>query len=230
MVIKNLLNSSYSNKLSDIDDFKIDKDLSNQIVQVYYNPITGQAVVVHRGTAGINDVIVDTKLLFGFKNNNRFNDARKIQNLAESKYGPKNVSTIGHSLGAAIAEDVGKNSKEIITLNKPITPLDIFYKKKVGVNQYDIRTKRDPISLLKPYQKDIKDITIESTTNNPLVEHSTNTLDRLPQDLLIGGSDLKKLKLKELKTYIKGLKKNKTIKINITGLNKKQLLELLKNV
>ena len=228
--LKNLLNASYSNILSDIDDFKIDKDLSNQMVQVYYNPLTGQAVIVHRGTANINDVIVDTKLLFGFKNNSRFNDARNIQKLTEKKYGPNNVSTIGHSLGAAIAEDVGKNSKEIITLNKPITPTDIFFKKKVGINQYDIRTKRDPISLLKPFQKDVKDISIESTTNNPLIEHSTNTLDRLPQDQLIGGSELRKMKLKELKTYIKGLKKNKTIKINITGLNKKQLLELLKNV
>jgi hypothetical protein len=223
--IKNLLNASYSNLLSDIDDFKIDKSLSNQLIQVYYNENTNQAVVVHRGTANMNDVIVDTKLLFGFKNNSRFNDARNIQKLAEKKYGNNNVSTIGHSLGAAIAEDVGKNSKEIITLNKPITPSDIFFKKKVGFNQYDIRTKKDPISLLKPFQRDVKDITIDSITNNPLIEHSTNTLDRLPQDLLIGGSELRKLKLKELKSYIKSLKKNKQINFNITGKNKKQLRE-----
>ena len=225
--LKNLLNASYSNILSDIDDFKIDKSLSNQAIQVYYNENTNQAVVVHRGTANPNDVLVDTKLLFGFKNNSRFNDAKKIQLAAEKKYGSNNVSTIGHSLGAAIAEDVGKLSKEIITLNKPVTPSDIFFKKKVGPNQYDIRTKKDPISMLKPFQRDIKDITIVSTTSNPLIEHSTNTLNRIDQEQLMGGSELRKLKLKELKAYIKNLKKNKQINFNITGKNKKQLLNLL---
>ena len=228
--LKNLLNASYSNILSDIDDFKIDKTLSNQFIQVYYNENTNQAVVVHRGTASGNDIITDTQLLFGFKNNNRFNDARKIQKIAENKYGSNNVSTIGHSLGAAIAENVGRNSKEIITLNKPITPTDIFFKKKVGPNQYDIRTKIDPVSILKPFQRDCKDITIPSTTNNPLTEHSTNVLDRLNQEQLIGFGEAARMKIKQLKAYIKGLKKKKIININITGLNKKQLLELIKNV
>jgi hypothetical protein len=228
--IKYLLLSSYDNKLNDVLPWIIDKSLSTNETQVYTNNSTPQVIVVHRGTKGMKDIITDTKLLFGFKNNNRFNDARKIQQQAENKYGSKNISTIGHSLGAAIAEDIGRNSKEIITLNKPTLPLDILLKKKVGFNQYDIRTKKDPISILKPLQQDNKDVIIDSTSNNPLTEHSVNILNRLPENEMIGAGQIKKLKLKELKTYLKQLKKNKKINFNITGKNKKQLQELLKNV
>lgn len=223
--IKLLLNQSYNNSLNDIDDWIIDKSLSNQYVQVYKNKNTPQAVVVHRGTASLKDVGTDIKLMFGFKKNNRFEDARKIQQLAENKYGAENISTIGHSLGASIAEEVGKNSKEIITLNKPIVPSDIISKKKIGINQYDIKTKKDPFSILKPLQKDNKDIIIPSETNNPLVEHSINTLDRLPDEMMIGLGKINKMKIKELKDFLKKVKKiNKNILI--TGLNKTQLKEL----
>lgn len=222
--IKDLLNASYNKNLSSINDYILDKSLSNEYTQVYKNKNNNNAVVVHRGTKGLKDMIVDTKLLFGFKNNSRFNDARKIQKEAEDKYGAKNVSTIGHSLGAAISEEVGRNSKEIITLNRPITPLDVLLKKKISNNTYDIRTKKDPISLLKPLQQGNNDITIESTSDNPLVEHSIEVLNRVPENQLIGGSELKKMKLKELKAYIKNLKKNKQININITGKTKKELL------
>jgi hypothetical protein len=226
--IKLLLNSSYNNTLNDIGDWIIDKDLSNQYVQVYHNNINNQAVVVHRGTADLKDVGTDVKLMFGFKKNNRFEDARKIQKLAENKYGAQNVSTLGHSLGASVAEEVGQNSKEIITMNKPIIPSDILSKKKIGIKQYDIRTKKDPFSLLKPFQKDVKDITIESKTNNPLVEHSINTLDRLPEEMMIGEGRINKMKIKELKEFLKQVKKNNQTGKNIliTGLNKTQLKEL----
>ena len=223
--IKLLLNASYNNKLSDIGDWILDTTISNNLVQVYKNKNSDQAVVVHRGTASISDVGTDIKLTFGFKNNKRFNDARKIQNLAEEKYGASNVTTLGHSLGAAIAEEVGQNSKEIITFNKPILPTDIFTKKKIGEHQYDIKTKNDPFSFLKPLQQDKKDIIIQSETKNPLIEHSVNALERVDPELMGGDNRIQKMKLKEIKEFLKKLKKlNKDIKIG--GLKKIELKEL----
>jgi hypothetical protein len=223
--IKLLLNQSYNNNLSDINDWILDKSLSDQYVQVYKNKLTPQAVVVHRGTASLKDVGTDIKLMFGFKKNNRFEDARKIQKAAENKYGAQNVSSIGHSLGASIVEEVAQDSKEIITFNKPIVPTDIIFKKKIGMKQYDIKTKKDPFSFLKPLQKDNKDVIIPSLTNNPLVEHSVNSLDRLPDDMMIGEGRINKMKIKELKEFLKKVKKiNKNILI--TGLNKTQLKDL----
>jgi len=55
------------------------------------------------------------------------------------------VSTLGHSKAGKVAEEVGKNSKEIITLNKPTHITDIF--SKVPNNQTDIKSSGDPVSL-----------------------------------------------------------------------------------
>ena len=56
----------------------------------------------------------------------RYKHAKEIQDKKEKKYGKENVTTIGHSLGAKLASDLGGKSKEIIIYNKPITPGEIF--------------------------------------------------------------------------------------------------------
>jgi hypothetical protein len=47
---------------------------------------------------------------------------------------------IGHSLGAAVAEDLGNDPqvKNVITLNKPTTPYDLIKKSKVMKVSYSI--------------------------------------------------------------------------------------------
>ena len=47
--LQHFLKSSYSKTGADYKDFKIDKELSGQRVQVYYNPKSKQTVVAHRG-------------------------------------------------------------------------------------------------------------------------------------------------------------------------------------
>jgi hypothetical protein len=234
--LKELLNSSYDNILNDVPPWIIDKPLSDEYVQVYTNNNNKNVVVVHRGTKGLKDVITDVKLMFGFRNNNRYKDARKKQKAAEDKYGINNISVIGHSLGADIAREVSNpNIKEIILLNKPVTPSDILSKKKIQKpNIFTIKTKLDPVSILQPLEENNKnDIVIPSTTINPLKEHSVNTLDRLDEDKLIGLGikNINKLKIRDLKLLIKNIKKQKKLKdIKISNLNKTELLNIYNSI
>lgn len=194
-VMSDLLAQSYETKNKkkrrlQVDGFHIDPSLSGERVQVWYNPTTKQAVVVHRGTASFQDVMTDARLFFGDKSGKRFRHAENIQKKAEAKYGKAHVSTIGHSLGSTLAEKVGQDSKEVLTLNKPTTLEDLAKGKKVSEKQTDVRTKYDPVSILRPHQKGSDAIEIESTTWNPLAEHKTDTLKRLDEDVMIGRGKL----------------------------------------
>jgi hypothetical protein len=150
---KALLNKSYDSKISNHDDFIVDKELSGKRVQVYHNPKNNQVVISHRGTNDINDWINNIRVgLFNDKSSNRYKHAEKIQKEAYNKYGlDKNYTTIGHSLGANIAKTVSKPNDEVIAYNGYTTPYDV---NKNKTNQYDIRTNTDIVSyLLKPNDK-----------------------------------------------------------------------------
>ncbi len=184
--IKNLLNKSYDKNPESYGDYEVDKSLSGQRVQVYYNPLIKKAIVVHRGTASIQDWGTNLWMAFGIKGK-RYNQAKKIQNAAEAKYGKKNVITMGHSQGGRWAELLGRDTGEVITLNKPTLPLDILTRDKVPKNQTDVKASRDPVSLLRRYQSGSKAEYIKSNLiSNPLTEHSPDVMDRLPADQLIG--------------------------------------------
>ena len=144
--LQHFLKSSYSKTGADYKDFKIDKELSGQRVQVYYNPKSKQAVVAHRGTQGMHDWVTDARYAVGDTSSKRFQHSKNIQKKAEQKYGANNVTSIGHSLGSQLAEkSSSKRTKEIITLNKPVSPQDLILK-SVPKKQTDIRTTLDPVS------------------------------------------------------------------------------------
>ena len=190
--IKKLIQQSYKPSLSNVDDYVIDNELSGQRAQVYKKKGTNEAVVVHRGTKGLEDLGNDVKLALGFNisNTNRVKHAKEIQQKAEQKYGSQNVSTVGHSLGSHISSEVGQNSKEIINLNKAVVPADLG--KTVSSKETNIRSRRDVISSLLPFQRNRgKTVTVEKTSNNPLTEHSTSILDRLPQNQMVGEGFIK---------------------------------------
>jgi hypothetical protein len=215
--LKNLLNASYEKTPSNVGDWVVDKSLSGQRAQVYQNSKTGQVVVAHRGSASIQDFGNDLKYVLGsdLKDTKRYKHAEKVQKEAEAKYGADKVTTIGHSLGSLL-DEVGKNSHEIISLNKPIGLQDRG--KDLLPNETAVRTERDPVSILT--QKDAKDtITIPSTSWNPLTEHSPDVLDRLPADTMIGRGQVKRLRKTHLKDILKKLK------MKVGKKNKKQLID-----
>jgi len=206
--LKGLLKQSYNSKNPrDYKDYDVDKSLSGERVQVYVKKGTNEVFVVHRGTQGMYDWGNDLKALAGYdiSNSDRFKHAEKIQKEAEKKYGAKNVSTLGHSLSGKIASDVGKNSKEIITLNKFIPPMDLInpFRKKTPDNEYDIRSSLDPVSALLPFESGKNKFTIPSKSYDTIAEHKTDILDRLPEDTMFGRGHFKKMKVKELKDFIK---------------------------
>jgi hypothetical protein len=179
---KDLLNSSYNKKNKDYGDYKIDKSLSGKRTKVYYNEKENKPVVVHRGTASIQDVGTDLSLMFGHRGN-RFKHARSVQKKAEKKYGTDQMVTLGHSLGGIVAEEVGGNSKNIITLNKAVTPWEL--NRKNGKNQTDIKTSNDPVSILNKFSKN-KASVIKSEGWNPLAEHTVDVLDRVNPTKIYG--------------------------------------------
>jgi hypothetical protein len=142
--LKGLLGASYD-PTDNVNDFKLDKESSSKTSQVYHNPKTGQTVVAHRGTSGVldwgNNLVYAVAGKKGYKMTPRYKEAEKVQKKAEEKYGAKNVSTIGHSQGGLQAELLGKDSKEIITLNKATRP----FENKAEKNQTDIRTSGDVV-------------------------------------------------------------------------------------
>jgi hypothetical protein len=189
--LNKLLNESYKSKnktLDRVDNYELDKDLSTDKTKIYRDITTGEIKMVNRGTSDLRDVITDAKLLFGFKNNNRYDEGRQILQKVKEKYPDKSIDVLGHSLGASVAEDIGNDPqvKNIITLNKPTTPMDLFRKSKINDKQYDIHSKKDLVSILQPFQKDKNDIIIPSETNNLYTEHKIDVLDRLDQDKIIG--------------------------------------------
>ena len=188
---KGLIEASYDPKIKQVGDYVLDKDLSSKTTKVFDNVNTDQAVVAHKGTEGVLDWANNAVFALGgkdaYKKTARFKEAQKVQKRAEKKYGAKNVSTIGHSQGGLQAEILGKHSKEIITLNKATRP----FSTKKSKNQTDVRTERDVVSALNPFEKkSSKDIVIESKSYNPLTEHSTDVLGRLDKNQQIGEEDL----------------------------------------
>lgn len=171
-LVKNLLDNSYKKpqaQAKEVNGYFRDDSLSGQRAQVYYNPESKKVIVSHRGTASPQDVLTDVKMIFGNKTGERFKHGRNIQRQAEEKYGAENITTVGHSLGGTIAERVGKKSGKIVTLNKPVTPFDIAYS-KVSEKQQDIKTRKDPVSILRKFQKGRKEKVIAGP-DNPIEAH-----------------------------------------------------------
>lgn len=189
--LKGLLEASYNEKAK-VGDWVLDTEISGPTAKVYFNPKNGKVVVAHRGTPAtdgkdwLNNLTYALKGTEGYKKTKRFLASKKVQDLAEAKYGTKKMATIGHSQGALLAELLGKNGYETIALNKATRP-----KSNVkGKHQYDIRSSGDVVSALNPFQvKTDRDITIQKQSWNPLTEHSIDILNRLNPEQEIGRTD-----------------------------------------
>ena len=185
-----LLDASYSG-VNNVAGFVLDKKISSKTAKVYVHP-SGQVVVAHTGTYNSKDWLNNGVYGIGgetaYRLTARFKSSEKVQKTAEKKYGAKNVSTIGHSQAGLLAQMLGKNSKEIIVLNKATRPQEMLYGSSKKNKQFDVRSQGDVVSIFRnPFQKSKqKDIIIKNQTNNPLTEHSVQILGRLDKDKVIG--------------------------------------------
>jgi len=195
--LKGLLQSGYKKpdeQVKELDGYVRDDSLSGRRHQVYYNPTNGEALISHRGTEStaadwLNNAAYATGL---YKFTNRYKVGRDAQKKAEQKYGANNLTTIGHSQGAMLSGDLGKNSKQIISVDRPAKLSEVLFH-KTPKNHQDIRTSKDLVSSMIPFQKMTnKPITIK-TNENPISAHDLSHLDKL-HDQTIGSGIHKKKK------------------------------------
>lgn len=236
---KELLSSSYNKNKFDVGKFKIDVDLSNERVKVYVVENTNNVVVVHRGSQDLNDWIDNLYYseLNILKNTKTYKIHLKLHKKAVEKYGVENIIVLGHSRGGLYASQLYKDNlaNQLITYNKPLNKYDVIdgiISNNDDDNIVDIRTSGDITSSGKIItQKNKNDVVIPSTTYNPLIEHSTKAITRLDDDELIGSGifkpkiDYTKIRKNELKKFIKNNKKR--FGVNITGLTKKQMIQII---
>jgi hypothetical protein len=179
--IKKFIDNSYKdNPDNNIEDFELDRDLSNQYGKVYFSKSKNQAIITHRGTSGLNDWKNNFAYGLGqYEKTDRFKTGKKLQEEAERKYGKKNISVIGHSQGAILSHKLGRDDKEIINLN----PASLGEPK--WDNEFDIKSGSDIVSLFS--RPTLRTINIKSANMfNVLNEHSTNILDRLNPKQMVG--------------------------------------------
>lgn len=143
-----LLKSSYltqqqaAEKLKKIG-YKHDSDLSTMNTKVFVNEYD-EPIIIHRGSVNAQDWLDDFKIAIGLgKTTQRVKDAKEITRKVEEKY-KKPASSIGHSLGGFVAENVGAKG-QIITYNKAAGLGDLGTKKNSG-RQLDIFTEGDIVS------------------------------------------------------------------------------------
>ena len=103
----------------------------------------------------------------------RYKRAKERVAQLEKQYNPEDITMIGHSQSGLIAEIVPSKAREIITLNKATRPQDFLFRRR-RKNQYDIRSRFDPVSFF-PLQK--SNYTIDGVSLNPLKQHSPDILE-----------------------------------------------------
>ena len=175
-----LLEATYTG--NEVDGFILDKEISTNETRVFVNPNSGHIVVAHTGTYNPSDWGNNLAYAVGgdfvYKQTPRYKRAEKVQKLAEAKYGAKNITTIGHSQAGLIAQLLGKNTKEIITLNKATRPQDLF-RLHQPKKQYDVRSEADIVSLWRNPLQRRNERTIKKKSNNILSEHKPSVLNRM---------------------------------------------------
>jgi hypothetical protein len=232
--IKDVLDYSYNNKTDKAPDgYVIDKDLSDGRVKVYKDLNSNQVIVAHRGSSGWKDWLDNAYYATtgNIKDSGTYKTHKKKHEKALSKYGADNVISVGHSRAGKYVEELNKETpvKEVLTYNKAVGIHDAFQKNPS--NQTDIRSSRDLISGLSPFQRSKnKVVTIASNTFNPLKAHGTSALSSLGNKLI--GKGFKQMRVGDMRKFVKHFKRAKYGE-NFTGgakYNKKQLIEMVKPI
>jgi hypothetical protein len=238
--IKDVIDLSYTKgKDKAPKGYVIDKDLSDDRVKVYKDLNSNQVIVAHRGSSGWRDWLDNARYLFkgDMKNTGTYKEHKKKHDRALDKYGADNVIAVGHSRAGKYVEELNKDRgvKEVITYNKAAGLHDVLQKNPK--NQTDIRTSRDLVSMLNPFQRNSnKIVTIDQKTLNPLKAHGTDALEKMGEKLIgqgfTGGRfNPKKLRVGDMRKFIKAFKKHQGEKW--TGgakITKKDLCELVKPI
>ncbi len=171
--LKSMIKSTYDR--SEVEGWN--KIMDTPEVTGFKHP-SGQVVVALRGTEGTlvdwqNNAVYGLGGELAYKMTPRYKRAKERVAELEKKYNPEDITLIGHSQGGLLAEIVPSKARERITLNKATRPQDFLFRRRKS-NQYDIRSRFDPVSFF-PLQK--SNYTIDGVSLNPLAQHSPDILE-----------------------------------------------------
>jgi hypothetical protein len=228
--IQDFIKASTAN-VNQLHKYVKDTQLSDTWTQVYWNDEMNKGIIFNRQTEDLRDVWSDVKAALNiFKSDKRFKNGWRVMNEARNKYGGLDkFEGIGYSLGAMVLEHYkyANEFSHIYFISKPVLPIDIYNGLKPLKNATEIRSKLDPVNLLKPWQDEANEsILITGKTVNPLKEHKQQEiLGRLDPDMVVGsGININKLKVAELKLMIKQLRHGDAKRYPISGKSKKELV------
>jgi len=171
--LKSMIKSTYDR--SNVEGWQ--KIMDSPEVTAFKHP-SGQVVIALRGTEGTakdwsNNAVYGLGGETAYKQTPRYRRAKERVAQLEKQYNPEDMTIIGHSQGALLAEIVPTKAREIISLNSASRPQDMFYNKKKK-NLYRIRAKFDPVSM---FNISNPEYTINEKNLNPLRQHSYNILE-----------------------------------------------------
>ena len=171
--LKSMIKSTYDR--SQVEGWQ--KIMDTPEVTGFKHP-SGQIAVALRGTEGTltdwqNNAVFGLGGETAYKMTPRYKRAKQRVAELEKRYNPEDMTIIGHSQGGLLAEIVPSNARERITLNKATRPQDFLFRRRKK-NQYDIRSRFDPVSFF-PLQK--SNYTIDGVSLNPLKQHSPDVLE-----------------------------------------------------
>jgi hypothetical protein len=171
--LKSMIKSTYDR--SEVEGWQ--KIMDTPEVSAFKHP-SGQVVIALRGTEGTakdwsNNAVYGLAGESAYKMTPRYKRAKERVAELEKKYNPEDITLIGHSQSGLIAELLPSNARERITLNKATRPQDFLFRRRKK-NQYDIRSRFDPVSFF-PLQK--SNYTIDGVGLNPLKAHSPDVLE-----------------------------------------------------
>jgi len=193
-LLQEVLRDSYK-KNKDIESpagYTLDRSLSTNQAKVFKSDNSDDVIVAHRGSATKNDWMDNYSYArYGnVKKTETYKAAKRVQNQAIRKYGADNITSVGHSRSGLYVQELNDRPqtkvKSAITYNKAAGPSDLF--RKNPENQTNIRTDKDVVSLLSPFQKHKKDtITIHHDGFNPISAHTPDDLSKLGDELVGAG-------------------------------------------
>ena len=134
--------------------FVLDPVLSSPEASVFHDKATGETVVAYRGTTTLKDVQTDAFVLVGRENTTeRYRAAERLYGAVVKKYGPTNVTLVGHSLGGGLALHVAETyDVSSYTFNPAVSPRQVAQShirahKKNKHQQVIYKTVLDPVSV-----------------------------------------------------------------------------------
>jgi hypothetical protein len=194
--LSQIMEQGYKKKgqMKDIGNYKLDKELSGQRAQVYYNSEKNDVLVNHRGTASAKDVLTDAMMgvggLYYYPKTKRFDHAKTVQDQARAKYKGSNMISTGHSLGSQLSKHSSKPSDEVIGYNGAYLPYNLIHDKKYK-KLTNVKSQDDPVNALhylnNSKSKKQKNIVIKNDDKTSILgSHGVANLKKIDKNKYIG--------------------------------------------